>query len=66
MTAIKIQREGPNFSSIPPVHHELHWLAVQARLHFKILLLAFYAIHGLAPSIISVIFWPLKQVPLES
>lgn len=66
MTRIKIQREGAKFSSIPPVRHELHWLPVQARMHFEILLLAFKAIHGLAPSIISVIFWPLQQVPLQS
>ena len=29
------------FSSISPVDHELHWLLVQARIHFKIVLLAF-------------------------
>lgn len=53
MTRIKIQREGANFSSMPPVRHEFHWLPVQARMHFKILLLAFKAIHGLASSYIS-------------
>ena len=29
--------------------YELHWLPVQAHIHFKILLLAFKAIHGLTP-----------------
>jgi len=38
------------FSFFTPVLQELHWLPVQARLHFKILLLAFKAIHGLAPA----------------
>ena len=35
------------YSHITPVPYELHWLPVQARIHFKILLLAFKA--GLAP-----------------
>lgn len=65
MTRIKIQREGANFSSIPPVGHELHWLPVQARMHFKILSLAFKAIHGFAPSYISNLL-ALRQVPLQS
>ena len=62
MTRIKIQREGANFSSIPPVRHELHWLPVQARMHFEILLLAFKAIHGLTPSYISN-FQAFKESP---
>ena len=33
----------------PPALYELHWLPVLARIQFKILLLAFKAIHGLAP-----------------
>ena len=37
------------YSHITPVPYELHWLPVQAPIHFKILLLAFKAIHGLAP-----------------
>ena len=32
---------------------DLHWLPVRARIHFKILLLVFKAIHGLAPPYIS-------------
>lgn len=66
MTRIEIQREGANFSSIPPVRHEFHWLPVQARMHFKILLLAFKAIHGLASSYISDLLAFKKQVPLQS
>jgi hypothetical protein len=41
------------YSHITPVLYELHWLPIQARIHFKVLLLAFKAIHGLAPSYIS-------------
>ena len=38
---------------ITPALYELHWLPVSARIHFKILLLAFKAIHGIAPAYIS-------------
>ena len=41
------------YSHITPALDELHWLPVLARIHFKILLLAFKAIHGLAPEYIS-------------
>ncbi len=37
---------------ITPVLYELHWLPVQARIQFKVLLFAFKAIHDLAPSYI--------------
>ena len=40
------------YSHITPVLRELHWLPVHARIHFKVLLLTFKAIHGLAPSYI--------------
>ena len=38
------------YSNITPALYELHWLPVPTRIHFKILLLAFKAIHGLAPA----------------
>ena len=41
------------YSHITPVLYELHWLPVSARIHFKILLLAFKVIHGHAPRYIS-------------
>ena len=41
------------YSHITPALYELHWLPVLARIHFKILLLAFKAIHGLALAYIS-------------
>ena len=41
------------YSHITPALYELHWLPVLARIHFKILLLAFKAIHGLVPAYIS-------------
>ena len=40
------------YSHITPALYELHWLPVLAGIHFKILLLAFKAIHGLTPEYI--------------
>ena len=37
------------YSHITPVLYELHWLPVEARINFKVLLLTFKAIHGQAP-----------------
>ena len=41
------------YSHITPALYELHWLPVLVRIHFKILLLAFKSIHGVAPEYIS-------------
>ena len=42
----------PHFSHITPLMYELHWLPLKQRIHFKILLFAFKAIHGIAPTYI--------------
>ena len=51
--AARVIMDVGKYSHITPVLYELHWRPVQARIQFKILLLAFKAIHGLAPSYIS-------------
>ena len=38
------------YSHITPALRKLHWLPVQMRIHFKMLILVFKAIHGFAPS----------------
>ena len=43
---------APRFSHITPLMYELHWLPLKQRIHFKILLFAFKAIHGIAPTYI--------------
>lgn len=43
----------PKFDHITPVMIDLHWLPVKYRVHFKILLLVFKSLHGLAPTYIS-------------
>jgi len=37
------------YSHITPAPYELHWLPVQHRVYFYILILTFKAIHGLVP-----------------
>lgn len=37
---------------ITPVHASLHWLPVQSRIHFKVLLMVYLATHSLAASYI--------------
>ena len=41
------------YSNITPSLYDLHWLPIQERIHFKILLLAFKVIHGQAPAYLS-------------
>ena len=41
------------YSHMTPILYELHWLPIQARIKFKILLLTFKAVHNLAPSYIN-------------
>ena len=41
------------YSHVTQALQDLHWLPVCARIHFKILILVFKAIHGLAPPYIS-------------
>ena len=53
------------YSHITPVLYELHWLPVLARMHFKILLLAFKAIHGLALTYINQSFSYQTQVLVQ-
>ena len=46
------------YEHISPVLASLHWLPVDFRVHFKILLFAFKALHGLAPSYLSELLHP--------
>ena len=41
------------YDHVTPVLYSLHWLPVKYRICFKILILTFKAIHGLAPEYIS-------------
>ena len=41
------------YNHITPILKELHWLPIPARIHYKVILLTFKAIHGLAPTYLS-------------
>uniref|UniRef100_A0A3Q3J5H2 Reverse transcriptase domain-containing protein n=1 Tax=Monopterus albus TaxID=43700 RepID=A0A3Q3J5H2_MONAL len=51
--AAQLLSNTPKFAHITPVLRSLHWLPIQYRINFKILLFVFKAINGLAPPYIS-------------
>ena len=55
-TAARIVSLRPKFEHITPVLMDLHWLPVAQRIKFKVLLLAYQAYYGLAPSYLCEIF----------
>ena len=52
-SAAKLVCNISRYDHITPVLYSLHWLLVQYRIRFKILILTFKAIHGLLPEYIS-------------
>ncbi|KAI4898285.1 hypothetical protein NFI96_024414 [Prochilodus magdalenae] len=50
---------------ITPILLQLHWLPVTERIHYKILLLTFKALHGLAPTYLSALLHPYVPSPLS-
>jgi hypothetical protein len=57
-TAARILTRTHKFDHITPVLGSLHWLPVKARADFKILLLTYKALHGLAPTYLSDLVLP--------
>ena len=51
--AARLVCRSPRYCHITPLMYHLHWLAVNLRIRFKVLLFVFKAIHGIAPSYIS-------------
>mgnify|MGYP001244283639 CR=1 FL=1 len=51
--AARILTLSPSSESIVPVLKDLHWLPVEQRIQYKILLLTFKAVNGLAPTYLS-------------
>ena len=51
--AARLVTGTPRFSHITPVLLSLHWLSVKEFIHYKIIILTFKVIHGLATSYIS-------------
>lgn len=56
--AARLLTGARKFEHISPVLASLHWLPISFRIHFKILLFAFKALHGLAPSYLSELLQP--------
>ena len=51
--AARLIMDTMKFDHINPVLYNLHWLPVNYRIQFKILMITFKAIHGMAPSYLS-------------
>ena len=51
--AARLLNSACKYSRITPILKELHWLPVRFRIHFKILLLTFKALNGMAPDYIT-------------
>jgi len=56
------------FDHISPILFELHWLPIKYRINFKILLITYKALHGLAPNYITELLTvkPLSRYNLRS
>ena len=57
-SAARLISRTPKSHYITPVLQQLHWLPVKDRISFKLLLLTFKALHGLAPIYISELIKP--------
>jgi len=56
--AARVLTFTPKFDHITPILKELHWLPVQHRISFKILLLSYKCLHDLAPAYLSDLLHP--------
>ena len=51
--AARLVTGQPKFAHVTPILKELHWLPIEQRVAFKVLLLAYKGLNGLAPKYIS-------------
>ena len=49
---------SPPFCHITPILMDLHWLRVTARIHYKIILIVYKALHGQAPQYLAALIQP--------
>ena len=52
-TAVRIVTLSKRFDHVTPIMFKLYWLALNDRIHFKILLLVYKCLTGLAPTYLS-------------
>ena len=57
---IRLVTRTKKLEHISPVLYDLHWLTVKNRIIFKILLITFKALHGLAPGYLSDLITPYR------
>ncbi len=60
-TAARIIARQGKCDRISPVLRDLHWLPVDQRIEFKVLVLAFKALHGLAPHYLQELLQPYNS-----
>lgn len=66
-SAARLLTKTSRFCHITPVLASLHWLPIQARADFKVLLLTYKALNGLAPSYLTELLSPyIPSRPLRS
>ena len=66
-TSARIITLTRKYDHITPIFKSLHWLPINLRIEFKILLLAYKALHGLAPAYLSeLISWHQPMMNLRS
>ena len=51
--AARLVFQLPKYSHVTPLFLQLHWLPIRFRITFKILLVTFKAVHGMAPPYLS-------------
>ena len=65
--AARVLTRARRYDHITPVLTSLHWLPIQARADFKILLLTYKSLNGLAPSYLAELINPyIPARPLRS
>ena len=57
-SAARVVTRSRKFDHITPILHDLHWLPVSKRITFKVLILTYRALHGLAPDYIADLVMP--------
>ena len=47
--AARLLSHKGKYDHVAPILHQLHWLPITSRIHYKVLLLVYKALNGLAP-----------------
>ncbi len=54
------------FEHITPILHDLHWLPIAQRIQFKLLLMTYKCLHGIAPQYLCELLEPCRNAGLRS